>query len=94
MLRPTSTENHTRSCERKGYCKTLVENLEGKFLTKYGLVHKCGTFMTTEETYSDLCCCNYDWCNKLKVNELPAMSNEGMGKKKEKGIRQFANNEL
>ncbi|VDK78864.1 unnamed protein product [Litomosoides sigmodontis] len=71
MLDPTNKKNHTRSCERKGYCKTLVENLNGKILTKYGLTHKCGTFMATEETYTDLCCCNYDWCNKLIANELP-----------------------
>ncbi|KAK6113013.1 hypothetical protein QQG55_49935 [Brugia pahangi] len=71
ILDPTDTQNHTRSCERRGYCKTLVENLNGKILTKYGLTHKCGTFMANEKTYADLCCCNYNWCNRLKVNELP-----------------------
>uniref|UniRef100_A0A0R3RWQ8 Activin_recp domain-containing protein n=1 Tax=Elaeophora elaphi TaxID=1147741 RepID=A0A0R3RWQ8_9BILA len=81
MLNSIDTENHTRSCERRGYCKTLVENLNGKILRKYGLTHKCGTFMTSEQTFADLCCCNYDWCNKLKVNELPIVVSGKMRKK-------------
>ncbi|KAM3727855.1 Bone morphogenetic protein receptor type-1B [Dirofilaria immitis] len=74
MLNPTDTQNHTRGCERKGHCKTLIENLNGRIMMKYGLRHKCGTFMITDRSYSDLCCCNYDWCNKLKVNELPIIT--------------------
>lgn len=63
--------------------QTLVEKLKGKILIKYGLKHKCGTFMATEKTYADLCCCNYDWCNKLKVNESPVIMDGKKGWKKE-----------
>lgn len=48
----------------------------GKILTKYGLSHRCATFMANEETYTDLCCCSYDWCNKLVVNELPVVMDD------------------
>ncbi|EFO13807.1 hypothetical protein LOAG_14721 [Loa loa] len=92
MHNPINTQNHTRGCEQRGHCKTLVENLSGKILTKYGLTHKCGTFMTTATTFADLCCCNYDWCNRLKFNELPIVmdgkKNECNDKDEEEGMKE------
>lgn len=69
----TEIGNQSRSCERRGFCKMLMENLKGKILTKYGLTHKCGTFQANRSTFTDLCCCNFDWCNKLKVKEPPIL---------------------
>ncbi|VDM96390.1 unnamed protein product [Thelazia callipaeda] len=84
---PSETRDHQRSCERRGYCKTLIENLKGKFLNKYGLRHKCGTFMVNDTTYTDLCCCSYDWCNKLKINELPIAVDRGKGRELEISLK-------
>ncbi|VDN40956.1 unnamed protein product [Gongylonema pulchrum] len=82
---PTYILNRMRSCQRGDLCLQVIGRMTNTKLTaKHGSVHKCTTFATIgNRTHIDFCCCNFDWCNRVRTDEQPvlleAKENKGTG---------------